>query len=153
MVENLLTELNRNQNIVSEDSFKIIDCSIKYAYFQKCIRGNLGFINDEIKNNRNEEEFAIALENYQRLLSALYTILTRRKTNIISKQINLFTTNMDSFLDYTLEKLNLEFNDGFYGRQNPVFSTSNFKKSIYQVSSHYDKTSCLHSTCLKCMVR
>jgi hypothetical protein len=45
---------------------------------------------------------------------------------------------MDLFLDYTLEKLNIEFNDGFYGRQNPVFSTSNFKKSIYQISAHYD---------------
>lgn len=137
MVENLLTELNRKQSIISPDSFKIIDCSIKYAYFQKCIRGNLGFINKRIAVER-KEEFRNTLNNYYQLISAINTILTRRKTNIISKQINLFTTNMDLFLDYTLESLNLEFNDGFYGRQNPVFSTSNFKKSIYQVSAHYD---------------
>lgn len=37
---------------------------------------------------------------------------------------------MDLFLEYTLEKLNLEFNDGFYGRQNPIFSASN-KKSQF----------------------
>lgn len=140
MVENLLTELNSNQKDISLDSFKIIDCSIKYAYFQKCIRGNLGFNNKRIAVER-KEEFKNALKNYCQLISALNTILTRRKTNIISKQINLFTTNMDLFLDYTLEKLNLEFNDGFYGRQNPVFSTSNFKKSIYQMSAHYDNKS------------
>ncbi len=136
MVENLLTELNSKIDRDSNE-FIIIDCSIKYAYFHKCMRGNLGFIKDEIKNEKNGE-FEITTENYQRLISALNTILTRRKTNIMSKQINLFTTNMDLFLDYTLEKLNIEFNDGFYGRQNPVFSTSNFKKSIYQVSAHYD---------------
>jgi hypothetical protein len=136
MVENLLTELN---NKIDRDSseFKIIDCSIKYAYFQKCIRGNLGFIDKRIASER-EEEFRSTLENYHQFICALNTILTRRKTNIISKQINLFTTNMDLFLDYTLEKLNLEFNDGFYGRQNPIFSTSNYKKSVYQVSAHYD---------------
>lgn len=137
MVENLLTELNRKQSIINPDSFKIIDCSIKYEYFQKCIRGNLGFINKRIAVER-KEEFRNTLNNYYQLISAINTILIRRKTNIISKQINLFTTNMDLFLDYTLESLNLEFNDGFYGRQNPVFSTSNFKKSIYQVSAHYD---------------
>lgn len=137
MVENLLTELNKKQSIINPDSFKIIDCSIKYAYFQKCIRGNLGFINKRIAAER-KNEFRSTFNNYNQLFSAINTILTRRKTNIISKQINLFTTNMDLFLDYTLESLNLEFNDGFYGRQNPVFSTSNFKKSIYQVSAHYD---------------
>lgn len=136
-VESLLTELNKSQKDLNPDSFKIIDCSIKYKYFQECIRGNLGFIKDKIRNEKSAE-FTSTTENYQRLVSALNTILTRRKTNIISKQINLFTTNMDLFLDYTLEKLNIEFNDGFYGRQNPVFSTSNFKKSIYQVSAHYD---------------
>ncbi|GAA4059862.1 SIR2 family protein [Flavobacterium cheonanense] len=136
MVENLLTELNSKINRDTNE-FKIIDCSIKYAYFQKCIRGNLGFNNKRIAVER-KEEFRNTLNNYCQLISALNTILTRRKTNIISKQINLFTTNMDLFLDYTLEKLNIEFNDGFYGRQNPVFSTSNFKKSIYQVSAHYD---------------
>lgn len=137
MVESLLTELNDNQHSIDEDNFKIIDCSIKYAYFQKCIRGNLGFIDKRIAVER-KIEFRNTLKNYCQLISSLNTILTRRKTNIISKQINLFTTNMDLFLDYTLEKLNLEFNDGFYGRQNPIFSTSNFKKSVYQVSAHYD---------------
>lgn len=137
MVENLLTELNDNQHFIDEDNFKIIDCSIKFAYFQKCIRGNLGFIDKRIAVER-KIEFRNTMKNYCQLISSINTILTRRKTNIISKQINLFTTNMDLFLDYTLEKLNLEFNDGFYGRQNPIFSTSNFKKSVYQVSAHYD---------------
>jgi hypothetical protein len=41
LVENLLPELSSNSNRDSNE-FKIIDCSLKYAYFQKCIRGDRG---------------------------------------------------------------------------------------------------------------
>lgn len=137
-VENLLSDIQKKINLEpNNESYKVIVCSIKYNYFSKCIRGNLAFIDNDI-SDKKIDEFNETSKNYIEFISALNSILTRRKTNIISKQINLFTTNMDLFLDDTLEKLNIEFNDGFYGRQNPVFSTSNFKKSIYQVSAHYD---------------
>lgn len=137
-VENLLTEIQKKSNLEpNNEIYKVIDCSVKYNYFSKCIRRNLAFIDNNIAKEKIDE-FNETSKNYIEFISTLNSILTRRKTNIISKQVNLFTTNMDLFLDYTLEKLNIEFNDGFYGRQNPVFSTSNFKKSIYQVSAHYD---------------
>src|SRR6202012_3970782 len=54
---------------------------------------------------------------------------------------NLFTTNIDIFLDKSLEDLNLEYNDGFNGRFRPAFSLTNFKKSHYKRSLHFDNTS------------
>ena len=48
---------------------------------------------------------------------------------------------MDLFLDDVLEQNNIHFNDGFSGRMNPMFSTSNYNKNTYQTSAHYSNTS------------
>ncbi|OHD73411.1 MAG: hypothetical protein A2355_03825 [Spirochaetes bacterium RIFOXYB1_FULL_32_8] len=45
---------------------------------------------------------------------------------------------MDIFLDYTLEKLQLCFNDGFYGRFHPKFGTENFHNVVIKTSTHYE---------------
>lgn len=78
------------------------------------------------------------LNNYVNLLSALNTILAKRSSNLVSKQVNLFTTNMDVFLDIALEKLNYAYNDGFSGRMNTKFGTENFHNIINKVSSYYE---------------
>jgi len=64
--------------------------------------------------------------------------LLKRKSTIINKQVNLFTTNIDVFLEKSLETASVEYNDGFRGRFNPVFNFSNFKKTYYKTSLHYD---------------
>jgi len=68
------------------------------------------------------------------------SILLKRKVTLLSKEINLFTTNIDIFLDKALEDLSLEYNDGFNGRFRPTFSLSNFKTSRFKKSLHFDKT-------------
>src|SRR5690554_2287589 len=88
-----------------------------------------------------QSELEKTYNNYDKFINALNTILERRKTNVLNSQVNLFTTNMDLFLDAVLENNNLNFNDGFSGRMKPVFSTSNYKKASYQTSSHYDNIS------------
>ncbi len=135
-VEELLTELTKMP--MSKEK-NILESSIKKDYFQKAIAGNL-FINniDKIKEPALVEELKTTKANYQDFMIALNIILLRRRSNIISRQVNLFTTNMDLFLDFTLEEINLEYNDGFSGKFNPVFSTSNYHKSIFQKSPHYD---------------
>ncbi len=59
----------------------------------------------------------------------------------MSKQINLFTTNIDVLLETVLEELGIEYNDGFAGRFFPSFSLANFKKTIYQRSLHFEHVS------------
>lgn len=135
-IEDLLTAVAKTR---ASKTKSILETSIKKDYFDKAIAGNQ-FINDIKKINDQEilKELQQTKTNYQDFLVALNIILLRRRSNIISRQVNLFTTNMDLFLDYTLETVNLEYNDGFAGKLNPVFSTSNYHKSIFQKSPHYD---------------
>ncbi|SMC60380.1 SIR2 family protein [Pedobacter nyackensis] len=131
-VENLLTELLK---FPKSDSRDIVEASIKKDYFTKGIKGNVDILDEQLVS---EMELVKTRENYHDFLSAVNIILLRRRSTLIGKQANLFTTNMDILLDKSLEELNLEYNDGFSGKLNPVFSTSNYRKSIFQKSPHYE---------------
>src|SRR5690554_2615519 len=140
-IENLLSDSEKQLVINPKDKKEIqINYSIKYKYFEDCVKGNLSF-KDNSEIIGNEIHYKDTYESYDKLLNAINTILIRRKTSVINRQVNLFTTNMDLFLDDVLEKNSLNFNDGFSGRMKPEYSTSNYKKSVFQSSSHYDNIS------------
>lgn len=134
-VEDALDSLDKrtglSENQTDEKVIKLIEASIKYFYFKRCIEKNIELL--DVTNDSNE-----TLNNYTNLLSALQTILAKRTSNLVSKQVNLFTTNMDVFLDVALEKLNYSYNDGFSGRMNTKFNTENFHNIINKVSSYYE---------------
>lgn len=129
-IENLLTKLE------SESNNDVLETSIKYEYFDKCIRGNLRLLSNI--SEKKEEEFQNTKSNYNEFIKALNIILLKRKTNLLNRQVNLFTTNMDLFLDKTLDQSGVEFNDGFSGKFEPVFSTSNYQKTFFKSSAQYD---------------
>lgn len=79
--------------------------------------------------------------NYSEFLKIFNTILQRRGSTILNKQVNIFTTNIDLFFEKALEDLGLEFNDGFSGRLAPVFNLSNFNKVLSKISLHFDNES------------
>jgi hypothetical protein len=130
-IESLLTELSIKDKLTS-DEYAIIDVSIKQFYFEKCIEGNIeipkgsGAVLEETQNS------------YDEFLKSLQIILSNRRSNLVSRQVNLFTTNMDLFIDWSLEKQKLSFNDGFTGRLKAEFGTENFHNIIRKTSSHYD---------------
>ena len=126
-----------------EKVLKIIEASIKNHYFTKCIEKNLQliFCNYDNSCNKECEKFEVK-NNYKIFLESLQSILSKRSNNN-PKQVNLFTTNIDIFLDLALEECSLIFNDGFSGRMNPKFGTENFHNIINKVSSHYDYQSTL----------
>lgn len=137
-IEILLTELD-NETEKDKDWYEILETSIRYWYFDKCIRGNLKLINDDFKlPKEKEEQYKDTFKNYEDFISALNVILLKRKTNLINKQVNIFTTNMDVFIDKVLDKLGVEFNDGFSGKFKAEFNTSNYQKSVYKSSAQYD---------------
>ncbi len=121
--------LSEEQNDVSV--LKLIEVSTKHYYFKNCIERNIELL--AINDNSNE-----TLNTYIDFLQSIQTILVKRSTNIISKQVNIFTTNMDVFFDVALEQLGYSINDGFSGRMNPKFGTENFHNIINKVSSHYE---------------
>lgn len=132
-IEKLLTELTQ-QNV--EDNRKdIIRASLYKKYFDDAIVKNLVVLESKLNEGANE-----VLSSYKKFLKQLNILLHKRKSTILSKEVNLFTTNIDIFVEKALEELGLEFNDGFNGRFIPTFSLSHFKKTRFKKSLHYDNS-------------
>jgi len=72
--------------------------------------------------------------NYDAFVTALEKILTRRRTGLLPRRINVFTTNYDLFLeDAASRNNNLLFNDGFNKRMN-VWADLEFDAGSYNYS-------------------
>lgn len=135
-VELLLTELNDDKALTVKEK-EIIRVSILGKYFETVISQNPKIVDDsEVDANKT-----LVMNNYRDFLVHLNTIVLKRKSSILNKQVNLFTTNIDVFFEKSLELTQLEYNDGFYGRFNPVFDLTNFKKALFKKSLHYDNSS------------
>jgi hypothetical protein len=128
-IENLLTELGDRNSV--DGKGQIIRASLYKKYFNGAIAKNLDMLD-------GDEPAANILENYRSFLTLINSILLKRKSTILSKEANVFTTNVDVFLEKALEDVGVEYNDGFNGRFRPLFSLSNFKKSRSKRSLHYD---------------
>lgn len=127
-IEEWLTKVS-NDNSLSDNQRKLFLASVYRSYCQKAIVGNL----TKTPNDKYED----AKKAYADLLSSLNEIVNRRGTRLISKQINLFTTNVDTLIENAAESLAIEFNDGFRGSVNQVFDESNFRKTIGKASLHF----------------
>lgn len=129
-IEKLLTDLAKSN--IDNDNKIIIEASIKKHYWDVAIKGNL-----EI-NDKTNASLAKTKKAYSDFYTSLNIIINKRKTNLISKQVNVFTTNMDLFNENALEEGGYTYNDGFFGRLNPIFGTENFNNSIRKTSSHFE---------------
>jgi hypothetical protein len=142
-IESLLTDLDKEpEESKSEKWFKVLEASIKYWYYEKCIKGNTKLFDEKFTLSPEKElEFHDTNKNYIDFLQALNILVLKRNNNLLPKEVNIFTTNMDLFLDINLDNLGLEFNDGFSGKFNQTFDTSNYQKSFYKNSSQYSISS------------
>lgn len=109
---------------------------LKKDYFSKSILGNLKILRDEVDAKKDK-----VLNDYENFYKAVNYLLLNRADSILTKQVNIFTTNIDIFSEKALEKIEIDFNDGFSGRFNPKYNIGNFKKSYYKKSLHYENTS------------
>ena len=135
-IEKLLTELadKKEEGEVRDDQEKIIRASLYKKFFDDVISKNIDILYDD-------KSATDVLNNYTNFLKTLNFLVLNRKSTILNKQVNLFTTNFDVFLEKSLERAEVECNDGFSGRFTPVFNLTNFKKLFFKTSSHYDNRS------------
>ncbi len=133
---------------ITDDNYFLVKATLYKAYFEIAMKANIDIKNaqidiDEFETNETtaEEKLNNTYKAYKDFFKTLNHILYERRSNTVNKQINLFTTNIDIFIEKLLEDLDLQFNDGFNGVFNKKFSLSNFKKSFYQKSLHYDNIS------------
>ena len=66
----------------------------------------------------SNESVDITKKNYYDFINLLYVILQNRKNYKIEPHVNIYTTNYDLFLEYTLETTNrfINYNDGFVNK-------------------------------------
>ncbi len=75
---------------------------------------------------------------YKAFIGHILYLLRKRHSTIINKQINVFTTNIDLFLEKAIESHEVDINDGFSGKIAPQFSLSNYNKLVSKSSHMYD---------------
>lgn len=131
-IEFLLTQLEKAE--VPDHFRALISCSLYKAYFDGVMSKNCKILGDD----PGAEPF---LNAYCDLVKAINAILLQRKSTILGKEANVFTTNIDIFLEKAIERIGLDCNDGFNGRFEPWFAISNFKKSHFKRSPQYDNVS------------
>lgn len=128
----VLNEIEQKLNKATNEEEKI---TIRKEYFEKSMLGNLELL------KKCCDECEVVFNNYKEFYKIINHIVLKRESSILSKQINIFTTNIDIFSEMALEITGIEFNDGFHGRFNPKYDVGNFKKSYYKTSLHYENTS------------
>lgn len=125
-IEDKLTEAEKTTNNPKTGE-------LKKEYFEKCMKWNIS-----VFESRNWDE---TLENYKNFYKVINQILLERDNSLLTKQVNIFTTNIDILSEIALEETWLEFNDWFHWRFNPRYEVWNFKKSVFMKSLHYENTS------------
>lgn len=125
---------------LSNETKKAERIKIKKEYFEKVMVPNLEIVSGQVDAAR-QADFESTRKAYKNFFEQIGHILLKRKNTILSKQANIFTTNIDILMEDALEGSNLEYNDGFSGRINSTFSLSNFKKSIHKRSLHFENVS------------
>lgn len=129
-IETLLTELH-NDSTLENNQKRYIRASIYKKFFADVIDKNIAILEDATSAKP-------VVSSYKNFFEIINKIILKRKNNLLTKQVNLFTTNIDICLEKALELNGFELNDGFNGRFNPRFDISNFRKSIYKSSLHYE---------------
>ncbi len=89
----------------------------------------------------DQKELLKTKNNYDSFLSFWAKVISKRTLHIVNKQINIFTTNFDMFIEDSCERLNFPYNDGFVGQINPLFRVANFNKIQRYKSMQFDNIS------------
>ncbi|MDO5025913.1 MAG: SIR2 family protein [Trueperella sp.] len=127
-IEDALEELansNAPQNIKG-----LVRASIQAYFFEKVLVPNLQVI-------EHSDEADSVLQSYVRFLRTLNRILLCRRSTLLPKQVNIFTTNVDMLFEVSMEELGIDYCDGFSGKIRPKFNLGEFGALRFQTSSRY----------------
>ncbi len=110
--------------------------------YYKLIKKSKAILDETLETDITEKNNLITTKkNYDSFFSFWAEILSKRSLHIVNKQINIFTTNFDMFMESSCERLGISYNDGFIGQINPSFSVGNFNKIQRYKSLQFDNIS------------
>ena len=130
VIEDWLTQLAKNDS--KEPYREVMKASLYKAYCDGVILKNKHF--SSLDKNFLETKTA-----YADFFSICNELMNKRNLQLLSKQINLFTTNIDLLAEETLNNSGIELNDGFRGTIKPVYNESNFQISLSKSSLQFHK--------------
>jgi hypothetical protein len=127
--------------IAMTNNLFIINPSIRYEKI-KFLNLNKNFF-DEIKRYRRTINYRLksTKNNYRTFFHLVNHLIYLRKNQVLNKQINIFTTNIDILNEFVLDEIGFDFNDGFVGRFNMKYDLSSFRRSYHKESLFFNKTS------------
>lgn len=117
---------------------------LKKEFFSKVMLPCLdikSYLFSKDKDDKKKNKLTETYENYRSFLIEITRYLLSRKSTLLDKQVNLFTTNIDIFLEKVLEDAGANYNDGFIGHMTPSFRTSNFQTIIKKKSEYLERQS------------
>lgn len=133
-----LSTLNNIEQLMNEDATR--EQAQKEYY--GIIRKSKAILNESLETNADEKiKLATTRTNYDDFVGFWAEAISTRSLNIVNKQINVFTTNFDMFVEDACERLQIPYNDGFAGQLKPKFSVGNFNKIQKYKSLQFDNTS------------
>ncbi|WP_316272142.1 SIR2 family protein [Actinomyces sp.] len=128
-IEDRLTELSSSD--ASDDEQALVRASIQAYFFREIIARNLTIL-------RPDTPATGKLRSYGSFIRTLNQILLRRNSTLLSKQANIFTTNVDMLFEVAMEGFNVDFSDGFSGKIRPKFDPGDFDTLRFRKSSRYE---------------
>lgn len=135
---NFLTTLKDIEDRMNEESTR--EQAQKDYY--KLIKKSKAVLYESLESDAKEKgKLTKTKQNYDNFLGFWAETLSKRSLHIVNKQVNIFTTNFDMFLEDSCERLNIPYNDGFAGQIKPVFSVANYNKIQKYKSLQFDNTS------------
>lgn len=133
-----LTTLLDIENRMNEEATK---AEAQKDYY-KLIKKSKAVLDESLESDTDEKaKLTKTKQNYDSFLGFWANTISSRSLHIVNKQVNIFTTNFDMFMEDSCERLNIPYNDGFAGQINPTFSVANFNKIQRYKSLQFDNTS------------
>ena len=127
-IEKNLESLSMRVDLSQEES-ELIKASIFREYFTKVMLPNL--------NIHDQDKYDMVMNNYKDFIATWNSIVHNRCGNLRSKQLNVFSTNIDVFFERAADSSGVEFVDGFHGSVTQIFSETNFQKIVMRNSLHF----------------
>lgn len=129
------TWLTATNNIANKKKRLLVQDNLFIKYVEDVMKPCLP------KYRKEGEDLLKIQKAYDDFLGIWNYIISRRNSNILNKQVNIFTTNIDPFIEEAAERVRIEFNNGFKGMQNPIFREESFSTIVSKVSPLYQNQS------------
>lgn len=128
-IEDALTQVADSQ--APEAAKALVRASIQAYFFEQVLAPNTKII----KRDASAESI---LQSYAHFVRTLNRILLRRRSTLLSKQVNIFTTNVDMLFEVAMEEIGIDYSDGFSGKIRPKFDLGDFSTLRFRTGSRYE---------------